>query len=288
MQYAIVLGMEDAQVELKSLFTQSKEEDKFFVPTEGFLNEWSVVTDKAELDEKSVLAVWTRQNASFNTEYMKTALKSRAIHLLERARIHFNEQELTRPSGPAFRTLSDHPLSITLKPRTTVRANCDVEPFALALLPITPNVKVLKAGSDRPNGAVQLLGSAPGADPADADEFDVWLCPSFRAPTFGNAGETAFVEPFWLVHRLPMNEEAWSSEPNLELTHIDLTVAEVSRVVVSADGTKKKRASNHTAQVPILTNPEALANGDELVWQDASWVKEPPVKKARPVLLRNV
>ena len=57
--------------------------------------------------------------------------------------------------------------------------------------------------------------------------------------------------------------------------------------MVSAEGEQKTRASNYTASVPFLTNPEALANGDELVWQDDGWVKEPPAKKAKPVLLKT-
>ena len=91
------------------------------------------------------------------------------------------------------------------------------------------------------------------------------------------------------MHRLAANEETSGAKGmvNLELTHCDFTVAEVSRVKVSADGTLKTRASNYSARVPILTNPEALANGGELLWRGASWVKVPPAKKLKPLMLKK-
>ena len=65
------------------------------------------------------------------------------------------------------------------------------------------NIKVLKAATPRPDQfAVQLQVSAASAE----TEFTVWPMAQTSWPKHGNAAETAFVEPFWRVKRLPSND----------------------------------------------------------------------------------
>ncbi len=156
---------------------------------------------------------------------------------------------------------------------------------------MTMQVKVLKALEARPSpGALRFPSSEASAD----EEYTVWLLPQTTSATNANVSETAFLEPFWCVRRLPINREL-AVKTNCTLRLLTFTSAEICQP--DWDATKKqettrphlraKSAASLMITVPVLTNEAPLAAGEELVWRDDSWTHEPAKKiGTAPVLLQ--
>ena len=333
-EYAAVTKVESDFVTMRRLF-EDQSEGTFQVPIEEFTEGWELMTDKAELDKMSECTQYRHQGASNNSEYMRLVLASRAIHFLERARMHLGDldsDDVSTVDGAAmFRQAAKTDFRIFLKPRVTVQAANALAPWSVHLLPLTTNVKVVKAAEAKPRAlAVQFSASAASAD----TEFTVMLLPNTIWPKHGNAAETAFIEPFWLVKRLPTNEEQ-DVAVNLVLKRLNFTVTELAQrpwisnefvtawppsppalprlppsglqakakakapsgprasgandAAEAASAVAAKSATNALISVPLLTNPEEIPQGAELVWRDASWTKEEShgKKKARrgPVMI---
>ena len=238
-EYAAVVKITSASVRMRRLFEEGSEEIE--VTIKDFLTHWELVTDKAELDKMSECARWRHQGASNNGDYMRFVLMSRAVQTLERARIHLDDLESkavpTVDGAAMFRQPATAHLRIFVKPRITVQAARVLAPWSVHLLPLTTNVKVLKAAEPKPhNAAVQFSVSAASVDTSAASvdtsptsaEFKVWLLPQTSWAKHGNAAETAFVEPFWLAKRLAANEQD-DVEVNLVLERLNFTIMELAQ-----------------------------------------------------------
>ena len=228
-EYAAVVKVESAFVTMRRLFEDDSRET-FQVPIEAFINEeWELITDRAELDKMSECTQHRHLGASNNSDYMRFVLASRAVHYLERARIHLDDLEpddvSTVDGAATFRQAAKTDLRIFAKPQPTVQAARALAPWSVHLLPLTTNVKVMKAAEAKPSAlAVHFSASAASAD----EEFKVMLLRQTNWPKHGNAAETAFMEPFWLVKRLPVNEDK-DVAVNLVLKRMIFTVTELAQ-----------------------------------------------------------
>ena len=282
--YAHILKVGDPQITMQTLWEEG-DDAKFTTAAKTFLDEWTLVLDKQELDQISESPRWDREGASFNAEYMKTAVKSHVLHYLERARRHAHGT--VEASGMVFRTPAKLPLRIFSKPRLSVQAASNVEPWSFYLVPLTTHIKVLKAVEARPNpGALNFLSSDASAD----EEYKVWLLPQTTTATNGNLLETAFEEPFWCLRRLASNQDL-EVKTNCVLRYLTFTDAEICQPDWNVPqksvgkGLRAKTAAQMRITVPVLTNEAPLAAGEELVWRDDSWTQESGKKqRTAPVL----
>ena len=196
-EYAAVVKVESAFVTMRRLFEDDVKET-FQVPIAAFIEDkWELIVDKAELDKMSECTQHRHQGASYNSEYMRFVLAGHAVHFLERARIHLDDLEpddaSTVDGAATFRQAATNDLRIFVKPRPTVQAAKALAPWSVHLLPLTTNVKVVKAAEGKPRAsAVEFSASATSAEA----EFKVMLLPQTNWPKHGNAAETAFIEPF--------------------------------------------------------------------------------------------
>lgn len=220
------------------------------VQFQAFVDEYELVMDKQELQDRGALVNWRNHGLNQNDDFHASQLKARALTLLGSLSSYVSETSCFDI------TCYTKPISVFTTAHVTARS--------LILMPLTSRVIVTRSGEAPPKGGF-LMTLDLGDDWVDS--YNIYLMPQMVLPSGPKHG---CVEPFFMVKRL---ESSSDREATMVLDKVTMSSAHVVTVG------NQKAALKDTAIIPVLINATDLEPSVELTWVDPSLA---PKKKKEP------
>ena len=230
-----------------------------------FRDEWTIMYDKTELNDKGVVLDYMENLAKSNQAMTLMREWGKVLGSLEAAQQWVDQRHPT----PPFR--------IETKPEKTVIVLEPVAKNCLFLLPHTTSYAcdLPRSDKDKDKRSVKELEVQPLWIDSQAR---VAGKPLYLKPMF----EKTFAEPFWAVKRLEKPDNNDLSEANMRITYLQVSST------FTADGavSNPSAVAGHSHRsVPALTNKRELEAGEELKVHHFFNKKRP--REKTPVMVKD-